>query len=126
MLTKYQTNELENLQKKCLRMMYGYRKSYEELLQESGLQKLSVRRQEAVRKFAQKTSENSFYSYMFPKTDNARDLRSTKTFVEKFARSNRLYNSPLYYMRRLLNNTADSERNNNPMYVDLSHLFNAP
>ena len=106
--------------------MYGYRKSYEELLQESGLQKLSVRRQEAVRKFAQKTSENSFYSYMFPKTDSARDLRSTKTFVEKFARSNRLYNSPLYYMRRLLNNTADSERNNNPMYVDLSHLFNAP
>ena len=40
MLTKYQSNRLENVQKRCLKMMFGYDKNYSELLQLSGLQTL--------------------------------------------------------------------------------------
>ena len=48
MLTKYQSNTLENIQKRCLRVMYGYDKSYTDLLVESGLQTLSNRRDKAM------------------------------------------------------------------------------
>ena len=40
MITKKQSNDLEIIQKKCLRCMYGYQKSYEELLSESGMETL--------------------------------------------------------------------------------------
>ena len=47
MLSKYQSIKLENLQKRCLRAIYGYNKTYEELLQESNLKTLEERRQNA-------------------------------------------------------------------------------
>ena len=37
MLSKSQENKLEKIQKKCLRCIYGYDKSYSELLKESEL-----------------------------------------------------------------------------------------
>ena len=39
----------------------------------------------------------------FPRNDNVRELRRTKTYKEEYARTERLYNSPLYAMRRILN-----------------------
>ena len=52
MLTQYQLNELENIQKRCLKCMYGFDKKYNELLRESGLGSLSKRRDNAIAKFA--------------------------------------------------------------------------
>ena len=37
MLTKKQSNDLELVQNKCLHCIYGYDKSYDDLLKESGL-----------------------------------------------------------------------------------------
>ena len=54
MLAKYQSTRLENLQKCCLRAIYGYEKTYTELLQESELKSLEERRDIAVLKFAKK------------------------------------------------------------------------
>ena len=65
MQTKKQENDLEIVQKKCLRCIYGYKKSYSELLEESGLQPLKSRRQRAVLKFAQKASLNPIYAHWF-------------------------------------------------------------
>ena len=58
MLTKFQSNQLENIQKRCLRCMFGWDKSYADLLVESGLQTLSARREAAIRTFAEKALEN--------------------------------------------------------------------
>ena len=44
MLSKSQSNHLERVQKNCLKIMFRYRKLYEELLSESGLATLKHRR----------------------------------------------------------------------------------
>ena len=109
MLTQYQSNELENIQKRCLRCMYGYEKSYEELLRESGFKTLSDRRESAIRRFAERTSTNPVYARWFQENQNRQSLRNPRKFEEKMARTNRLYNSPLFTVRRTLNDTATTE-----------------
>ena len=123
MLTKYQENQLENLQKRCLRCMFGYQKSYRQLLEESGLQTLKERRETAMLKFAQKTSKNPVYAHWFKENPNPRrnSLRFSKPYVEEMARSERLYNSPLFYFRRLLNGTP-----NEPPVTTGTEAFVAP
>ena len=122
MLTKHQENELELVQKKCLKCIYGYDKTYDELLSESELEPLKVRRQKGVLKFAQNASKNPIYARWFRGNPNPTSQRCPTKVEEKFARTHRLYNSPLFAMRRLLNNTpSDPEPESN--YLDLAHLF---
>ena len=122
MLSKGQENELEKIQKKCLRCMYGYDKSYSELLKESELEPLKTRRERAFVKFAKKSSENPIYEHWFKRNSPLVNTRNPKTFVEKFAKTSRLYNSPIYAMRRALNDTPhDQPQESN--YLDLGYLF---
>ena len=72
MITKYQENELENVQKRRLRCLYGYRKTYEELLTESVLKTLKDRRTAAIEKFARKTADNLVYKRSFQENNNPR------------------------------------------------------
>ena len=125
-ISRYQSNRLENVQKRCLRIMYGYNKTYEELLKLSGLQSLQERRRSQFKKFAEKMSSNPNYSRFFPLNQTAANTRHAKTYKEFFARTDRLYKNPLYAMCRLVNQTPDSDRYNNPLYEDLSHFFNDP
>ena len=115
-----QNNELERIQKRCLRLIYGYDKDYKELLELSGLKTLKQRREEAFSKFANKTAKNPKYGHWFPLKEKRRHTRGGNTYKEETAVGNRLYNSPIYAMRRLLNNT-ESERT-----IDLSGIFNEP
>ena len=101
--------------------MYGYGKSYSELLAESGFQTLKHRRGIALAKFAGKTLDNPQYRHWFveQETNHTRNsLRSTKKYEEKFANTNRLYNSPLYTVRRILNSTAAMEPQEERAYID--------
>ena len=126
MLTKYEKNNLERVQKRCLKTIYGHNKTYQDLLNLSGLEKLEERRNRAVLKFARKASNNPQFSHWFPLNKNRTSQRNKKIFEEKRARTDRLYKSPLYTMRRMLNETPENLPNNNPIYSDLSYLFNAP
>ena len=76
-------------------------------------------------KFAQKSSKNPQFSDWFPLNYNRSSLRNPKKFKEKYAKSDRLYNSPLYTMRRYLNETPERERTYDLNIQDLSYLFNA-
>ena len=126
MITKYDANRMENIQKHCLRSILGYDKKYEDLLEESGLETLETRRHNALKKFAEKTSKIPQFANWFPLNTNRSSQRSGKWYQEMHARSDRLYNSPIFAMRRILNNTHDELRSNNPIYLDLSDLFNLP
>ena len=66
------------------------------------------------------------YSELFPKNTNRQSARNPKLFVEEFARTDRLYNSPVFAMRRALNQTPYHDRFNDPKLIDLSHMFNDP
>ena len=54
MITKYDSNRIENIQKHCLRSILGFDKRYEDLLEESDLQTLEARRQSALKKLLKK------------------------------------------------------------------------
>ena len=124
MLTQYQKNRLEGIQKNCLRSIYGFDKSYDQLLQESGLETLTSRRTRTVRKFAEKTANNPQFSHWFTLNDNRFSQRSSNIYKEYYARSDRLYRSPMYEMRRQLNNSEKETRTSD--LLDLSNLFNEP
>ena len=65
-ISKYQSNRLEKIQKQCLRIMYGYGKSYSELLGLLGLQSLKDTRRAQFEKFAESAVKNPVYARWFP------------------------------------------------------------
>ena len=103
-LTQEQTNDLERLQAFNLKIIYGFRLSYREALSQSGLDTLWRRREKLLQKFIEKTSNiDRFRQRWFPrKTFTHMNLRKELFYEEKHARTERLYRSPLYSMRRRL------------------------
>ena len=77
-----------------------------EMLECSGLKTLEERREEALLKFAKKAVEGPYKDW-FPVRDSGRALRTGRKYVEEYARCDRLYNSPIFAMRRALNRESD-------------------
>ena len=126
MMAQYEKNRLEKIQRNCLRSIYGFNKSYAELLDESGLQTLEERRKRALGRFAVKAAANKQFTNWFPLNDNRFSQRSSNLYKELYAKSDRLYRSPLFEMRRFLNNNEKTSRVSTEDYLDLSNLFNLP
>ena len=104
LLNKTQEDYVERMQMSTMKTIYGMDTPYEMALQQSGLDRLSVRAARLAESFAQKLSENQRYSEWFPlKPDQGYPLRRPLTYNEEFAAENRLFNSPLFRMRRMLN-----------------------
>ena len=103
MLTEEQNVAIEGLQRTALKIIYGFGKNYKELLEESKLETLEERRKKAFLKFALTLSNSARYSEWFPIQENVVNLRKSNTYQEHYAKTNRLYKSPLFTMRRLLN-----------------------
>ena len=64
MLTREQSDLIDRQQIRALKIVYGFNISSEQVMQKSGLEHLSVRRRDAVDRFAQKLTVN--HRYMFP------------------------------------------------------------
>ena len=86
----------------------------------SGLASLKDRRIESFKKFTHKTIKNAKYSHWIPTNPSERQTRNTAIYKEEKAKGNCLYNSPIFAMRRLLNDSTNRDQ------VDLSGLFNSP
>ena len=71
--------------------------------------------------------KNPHYSHWFKENQNPRrsSQRTSKKYEEKFARSKRLYMSPKYYMRRLLNDPPE-EIPEDPNSAFTDHALNDP
>ena len=105
MLTADLTSKVEKLQLRAMKIIYGFRVSYRTVLEMTSLQTLQERRDERIRKFAVKTAANPrFAERWFPKNPPpAHNIRKPKIYHEENSRTTRLYNSPLFTMRRILN-----------------------
>ena len=103
-LTLSQTVVLERLQVKALKAIYGYEPSYRELIEKSGLTTLRARREARELAFARKCATSDRFAWWFPLHEAVRDTRAQARYKEEFARCVRCYNSPIYSMRRRLNN----------------------
>ena len=70
------------------------------------MQTLNERRENLTLKFVQKASKSERFGTWFQEKDYGDiNLRQKKRFNEETARTERLKKSPVYYMRRLLNDT---------------------
>ena len=108
MLTQEQEQNLERQQKRALQIIYGFKKNYEELLTTAGIVTLKQRREKMCSDFAAKLAASERFSDLFPLATHPEGTvvtRGRKTYQESFARTSRLYNSPLFSMRRQLNDT---------------------
>ena len=105
MLTKHQSNEIEKMQKRVVRLCYGVESRYAEICATKTINPLYQRRQEATRKFVSKALKNPRFSdTWFARRDLIdNNLRRRRPIIEEKARTTRFYNSPLLSMQRIAN-----------------------
>ena len=107
MLTAEQSHELEKLQSRALKNIYGHIYSYRKLLELSNQPTLQEQRKNACLKFAMKTANNPRFSSWFPMRRTSKRRGDQLEYAEKNARTDRRMNSPLFYFRRILNNRVN-------------------
>ena len=106
-LTEENKQNLERVQKCAVKIMQGKKyKDYESALEHVDLDNLSERRNKLCLKFAKKCLENKKTENLFPLNKNIHNMESrmTEKFKVKFAHTERLKQSSIPYMQRLLNN----------------------
>ena len=102
MLTDEQDQVVERLQAQALKNIYGYKDSYATMRKKAGITTHRERRIQLCDKFANKAAGNPRFERWFP-LRTSRSGRHAETFREFPARTDRLFNSPLFYYRRRLN-----------------------
>ena len=102
MLNDIQDQELERSQVGALRAIFGYGDTATELRHIAGVETLRERRIRLTDDFARKCLESDRFKKWFPENEN-RGGRRKERFKEFPAKTDRLKDSPLYYMRRRLN-----------------------
>ena len=104
MLSLALSEEIESMQRRVLKIIFGFRTSYKTALEYAEIGTLANRRSASFEKFARNTAANERFRHWFPTLDRPRYNLRTKLIYEEFhANTQRLYQSPLYAMRRLLN-----------------------
>ena len=107
MLSAEQNIMIERCQRKAMKIIYGFGRSYEDAIKEAGLETLRERRGVLFDKFCVKMSRSERFSKKWLPTreidENERVLRKRNHYLEFRATSARLYNSPVFNMRRVLN-----------------------
>ena len=84
MLTGSQVDEIEKLQQRTLKLIFGHRVSYKEALRKTDIPTLETRREEIFVKFARKLSSNPKFDEWFPPhRPYDHDLRTTKIYLEE-------------------------------------------
>ena len=105
MISREQSGSLEQGQSRALKVIYGPHKSYRALLEESSVEKLEERRINAFKTFSQKCANNQIVNAKWlPLNIEAQyDVRQRNVYLEENARTEKLYRSPIFAMRRYLN-----------------------
>ena len=104
LITSSQSEELEKMQRKTIKVIYGHRMSYRKALEEAAIPTLEERRQNIFEKFTKKLVSNNGLKNWFPEQEAPKyALRQTNKYKEYHANTDPLFRSPLYTMRRLAN-----------------------
>ena len=111
MMTDDLDEELDRLQNHALKIIFGPGKGWRTLRALAGVTTLRERRVAHCDKFANKCVGSERYGGWFPLKQNRRSMRSAncEKYMEKFARCERLRDSPLFFFRRRLNGKIGKE-----------------
>jgi hypothetical protein len=105
-LTQENEEDLERVQKCALRIILKEKyQNYTHALRRLGIETLHARREQLCSNFALKCLKNPKFNDMFPLNDknHIMDTRNPEKYKVQFAHNERLKNSPVIYMQRLLN-----------------------
>ena len=103
MLTDSQDEVVERLQSHALKCIFGPRILARRMRELADITTLRDRSIEYLDKFAVKCARNPRFEHWFVEKEGGRNTRRKEKYEEEFARCDRLYNSPIFYMRRHLN-----------------------
>ena len=105
LLTDDQDQLLEWLQRQALKVIFGTEYTYTVMRQWANIQTLRQRRIELSDKFAAKCAKSDRFGHWFRENQSQRksSRNGGEKYQEEFARCQRYYNSPLFFMRRRLN-----------------------
>lgn len=108
MLTVYQSDQIEMLQKRVIKLCFGPNASYTVTCQQYGIQTLKERRKIALEKFVRKSISNRRFAekWFKPRPADENNLRNRRPYVEDKARTTRFQRSPLLTMQKLANDIA--------------------
>ena len=111
MLNTDQSERIEGLQRRALKIVYGTDTSYSRALTMCGEDSLQERRKKIIERFALKNHNNQRYDAdWFPtRPEDQHHIRSRRRFIEEDARTSRFYKSPINHMRRILNDVSRIE-----------------
>ena len=104
-LTSYQASQIEKVQKRALKLIGGFDKSYQQLLQDLQLQSLADRRERLCLRFAKQMLKSADHRDMLPPERGAISGRATRNApsLQPFRCGARLRKSSIPYMTTLLN-----------------------
>ena len=104
LLTDEQDEALENAQLGALRTIFDYKLSGRKLREKAGVETLRERRVKHCDSFAAKCAASARFGPWFARNpDRVTRGNRAELYQEKFARCDRLKNSPLFFFRRRLN-----------------------
>ena len=107
MLSECQAKELEKLQRRMMKIIFGYKISYKKAMEMANLPTLAHRRQEITKKFATKLAASGNFDRWLPTHHPYQyELRNVLRYEEETAHTNWLYRSPIYTYRRMLNSAC--------------------
>ena len=110
-ITGDQSEKIERVQRWSLKSIFEFGTSYRRALDLSGLERLDSRRHGLCLRFAKKTETNPRYKHWFPANPPlGHDLRLRKRLLEEFAATERMRKSPIFSMRRMLNEDEQTKR----------------
>ena len=107
MLSDEQDQMVERMQAQALKNIFGYKDSYATMRKKAGITTHRARRIALCDKFAEKAAAKPRFDW-FP-LHTGRAGRHGEQYKELPARTDRLFNSPLYYFRRRLNGKPGKE-----------------
>ena len=108
-ITKGERSDIERTQKVALKVIFGQKYiSYEHSLKLTGLETLDSRRKKLSLNFAKKCLKYDATKWMFPQNRITINTRHPEKFIVTKAKTERLANSAIPYMQRLLNTEKKS------------------
>ena len=114
-LTVDQSQDIEHVQKVCLKVIMGDNyNGYDNTLESCGLQKLSVRREEKCLQFGLKSLLHPIHKTMFPVNPQIliqpHDTRNSEHFLVNRAKSESYRKSTIPYIQRMLNEYVRTQK----------------
>ena len=105
LIPQYLEEKLELMQKRAMKIIYGYGIDYEELMVVKSIETLKARRAQSSLRFALKNKDTERFKKWFPLSQTERVVRQSthRKYLEKQAKTERTKNNPIQCMIRLLN-----------------------